>query len=148
MPPEIVEIASPLRAVGKVTLDANGGSTPGFAPPNSRQRWVVGEVMVSLESVPGVGQASIAVVNGPFISTGVTTGGVTGATQPLSMELFLNHQSSSGNSLGSTLTGVFTQRKIHIHGTERLVVVLSSDSHYAGIVATVIVTGTRYQRRR
>ena len=149
---EIAEIASPLRVVGQSTLqllsNTVSGATPGFSPPNAWQRWVIDEVMLSASGSPLAGQVPVATLNAPFISTTVTSGGLSGTTQPLVMELFLNEASSPGNSIGSTFDGIFAQRKIAIAGSERLIIRLIADSNWAGVVITIAITGTRYQRRR
>lgn len=146
---DIAEIASPLRVAGTVTLSTFGASSPGFSPPNAHQRWEIDEIMLSASGAPAGGQTPVATLNAPLLgNTTVTTGGISGATQPLTMELFLNEGTSPGNSIGSTTTGIFTTRKIRLWGSERLIVQLTSDSHWSGVVVTVIITGTRYQRRR
>lgn len=122
IPAGVTEDSGILAKSGSVTLDANGGGSITFDPDNARQRWEVVRIVVSTNQPPGTAPIPAA-------------------------EVFVNHQSSPGNSQGATWTGnmdTFTGLS-DVGPCDFLTVVFTAGT--PGTIAYANLSGTRYTRR-
>lgn len=129
----VTEVSAPLKQSGQVRLDANGNGVLTFDPQNARQRWEVTSVVVSTNQAAAATVVPVATValNTTALST-MSAGNQRGATW-------------SGNQ--DTFTG-----KIDVSSADFLTVAFGpaqgqSGAALAGVVASAVVTGTKYTRR-
>lgn len=132
-PANWTEVQSQLKKSGQVTLDANGNGSVTFDPDNARQRWDISAVVVKTNQPANATVVPVAtlVMNGVDIT-----------------------QSSPGNQRGATYSGnqdTF-QGSWDIGPCDFMSVVFSAapgqdGTQMAGVIATVIVTGSKYTRR-
>lgn len=130
----ITETQGLLKKSGQVTLDANGNGVLIFDPDSANQRWVVDTVVVT--------------TNQPGTATTVPTCTIAMNTTQLSTM-------SPGNQRGSTWSGnqdVFTNANMDIGPCDFLSVIFSplqgtSGAALNGVIATAVITGTKYTRR-
>lgn len=137
LPPDHwTETATQLTARGSVTLDANGNGVLTFSPDHANQRWVVTTV------IPSTNQLSTASVV-PY---------ATGALNTTSLS-----QMSPGNQLGTSWDGnndTFGGPPFDVGPCDFYSVLFypppgqaGAAAVLAGVVASVIVKGTKYGRR-
>lgn len=135
-PPHWTETAGQLRKSGQVTLNSNGTGTLTFDPDHANQRWVVTGVVVSTN------QAATATVI-PQCTIALNT---TDQTQ-LSAS---NNQGTSWSGNNDTFS-----RAVDVGPCDFLSVMFfpppgSSPAQVAalaGVIATALLTGTKYTRR-
>ena len=132
-PAHWAEAASQLKISGSVTLDSNGNGTVQFTPVNANQRWVVLAVLVSTN------QAAVATVV-PYATLALNSGDI--ATM------------SQGNQQGTSWAGNNDQFRggLDVGPCDNVSVLFypppgQSGTPLAGVIATAVVTGTRYTRR-
>lgn len=135
MPARDGELVGDLKKSGTVTLNASGQGVLNFSTDNSNQRWEVTAVMVSTNQ-PGtattVPVATLA-LNTPVIGT-----------------------ASPGNQRGSSWSGnsdTFAQGILPVGPMDTLNVLWAppngvSGAPLSGVLATAVVTGTKYTRRQ
>lgn len=129
-----VEIEGLLKVSGQVTLDSSGRGVLTFDPQNARQRWDVRQVVVTTNQ-----NATATVV--PVVTLAVNT--VTFATM------------APGNQRGATWNGnqeTFTGSE-HVGPCDFFTVLFTppagqSGAPLSGVIATAVVTGYKYTRRR
>jgi len=135
-PSHWVEAASQLRRSMSVTLDSAGKGTVQFTPDSANQRWVITSVQV------GTNQAAVATVV-PYATLALNTSDITTMSQ--------------GNQQGTSWAGNNDQFRgaLDVGPCDNVSVLFypppgSSGSQIAalaGVIATAVVTGTRYTRR-
>jgi hypothetical protein len=133
IPATIVETSTLLKKSGTVVLDGNGNGVLIFDPDNARQRWEVTSVVVSTN------QAAIAGMV-PVVTLAVNT-------VALSTMSPSNQRGASWNGNQDTFSG-----QIDIGPCDFLSIIFapptgSVGTPLAGVLATAIVTGTKYTRR-
>ena len=131
--PAPVEVSAELRKTGQVTLDATGNGVLTFDPDNARQRWEVTGIVVATNqnataTVVPVATAALNTTTFATLSAGNNRG-----------------QSWSGNQ--DTFAG-----KIDVGPCDFLAVAFSpppgqSGSPMSGVIASAVITGTKYTRR-
>lgn len=131
----ITEIVGQLKKSGQVTLDANGDGVLTFDPDNANQRWIVSSVVVT--------------TNQPATSTVIPV-----ATLAINTVTFATM--SGGNQRGATWSGnndTFTG-SMDVGPADFLTILFTPPMGQAGaaaalvgVIATAIVTGTKYTRR-
>jgi hypothetical protein len=134
-PAHWTEIASGLRKSGSCTLDGDGNGAVTFDPDHANQRWVITSVIVSTN------QPATAVLV-PF---------ATGALNTTSLS-----QMSQGNQLGTSWDGnndTFGGTPVDVGPCDFYTVLFypppgQPGAALAGVIATVIVLGTKYTRRQ
>lgn len=133
-PDHWTEVPSQLRKSGSVMLDANGKGSVSFSSDHANQRWVVTGVNVSTN------QAANATVV-PYATGALNTTDIS--------------QMSPGNQLGTSWDGnndVFAGPPFDVGPADFYSVLFypppgQSGTPLAGVIATAIVTGTKYTRR-
>lgn len=133
-PSHWVEQQLQLKKSGQVKLDANGNGTLFFTPDNARQRWVVTSVIVK--------------TNQPASAT---------ATPVATMALNSNDIAtmSDGNNRGATWSGnqdTFSGN-LDVGPCDNLSVIFSppsgqSPAPLVGVIASAVITGSKFTRRR
>lgn len=128
-----VEVSGQLIKSGHVTLDANGNGVLTFDPDNANQRWVVNSVVVSTNQSATATDIPIATLalNTTSLAT-MSTGNQRGATW-------------SGNN--DTFAG-----NMDVGPCDFLAVLFSPaigqpSAPLVGVIASAVVTGTKYTRR-
>lgn len=129
----VTEVQSELRVSGQVTLDSSGNGVLTFDPDNANQRWEVTSVVVSTN------QDATATV-------------VPVATLALNTAIF--DTMSPGNGRGASWSGnqdTFAGL-VHVGPCDFLTVAFSpaagqSGSSLSGVIATAVVTGSKFTRR-
>lgn len=131
------EIEGLLKKSGSVTLDATGNGVLTFDPDNSNQRWEITSVVNSTN------QAATATVI-PVATVAVNT--TTFATM------------SAGNQRGATWSGNQDTFRgtLHVGGADYLTILFSPPAGatapqiaaLAGVIASAVITGSKYTRRR
>jgi len=123
-----------LKKSGQVTLDANGMGTLYFTPDNARQRWVVTSIIVS--------------TNQPATST--VTPVATVALNSNDLETM-----SAGNQRGASWSGNQDSfsGQLDVGPCDNLSVIFSpppgqSATPLVGVIASAVVTGSKFTRRR
>lgn len=129
----VVETSTLLKKSGTVTLDANGNGVLTFDPDNARQRWEIASVIVSTNQL-----ATATVV--PLVTLAVNS------TQMATMSP-ANQRGASWNGNQDTFTG-----QIDIGPCDFVSVIFgppagTSGTPMAGVLATAILTGTKFTRR-
>lgn len=131
--PAPVETEAQLRKTGQVALDSTGNGVLTFDPDNARQRWVVTGIVVSTN------QAATATV-------------VPVATAALNTAAFATL--SAGNNRGQSWSGNQDTfgGQIDVGPCDFLTVAFSpppgqSGSSMSGVIASAVITGTKYTRR-
>lgn len=132
-PAPVTETQTILKKSGSCVLDATGNGVITFDPDNARQRWEVTSVVV------GTNQPATATVV-PVCTLGINT--VTMATMSQG-----NQRGASWNGNQDTFTG-----EIDIGPCDFLSVIFSppagtSGAAMAGVIASAVVTGSKYTRR-
>lgn len=128
-----VEVMSQLKKSGQVTLDALGNGVLTFDPDNARQRWVVESVVVATNQAANatvVPQAIVA-VNTVTVAT-LSFGNQRGASWSGNQDTF---QGSVDVSPADYVTVMFTCPA----GQDF--------TQLVGVVASVVLTGSKYTRR-
>lgn len=135
-PAHWAEAASLLRKSASVTLNSGGNGTVMFTPDNANQRWVVTNVKVSTN------QAAVATVV-PYATTALNSNDIATISQ--------------GNQLGTSWAGNNDQfgGPVDVGPCDNFSVIFypppgSSGAQIAvlaGVIATAVITGTRYTRR-
>lgn len=134
--PQITEAQGILKKSGQVTLNAQGIGELFFDPDNARQRWEVTSVVVKTD------QAANATVT-PVATLAINTSDITVL--------------SDGNNRGQSWSGnqdTF-QGQVDIGPADFLTVAFSPPpgatpaqvTALAGVIASAVVTGTKYTRR-
>jgi len=131
--PAPVEIQGQLRASGSVKLNASGNGVIILGPDNARQRWEVTSVVVSTNQ-----NANATVV--PVATVALNTVDIT--------------QLAAGNNLGQSWSGnqdTFAG-KIDVGPADNLAIGFSpapgqSGSALSGVIASAVITGTKFTRR-
>lgn len=133
-PDHWVEVQGQLRKTGSVKLDASGNGVLTFDPDSARQRWLVTSVVVT--------------TNQAATTTVVPTATIARNTVALSTM-------SQGNQHGATWSGNQDewQGEIEISSGDFLAVLFApptgqSGTPLSGVIASAIVTGTKYTRRQ
>lgn len=129
----VTEAQAPLKKSGQVTLDANGNGVLHFDPDNAHQRWEVTSVVVSTNQ--GATATVVPVATVALNSTDITT-------------------MSAGNARGASWSGnqdTF-QGQVDVGPCDFLTVLFSpapgqNAAALAGVIASAVVTGTKYTRR-
>lgn len=123
-----------LKKSGQVKLDANGNGTLYFTPDNARQRWVVTAIIVKTNQAATVTVTPVATValNSNDINT-MSDGNGRGASWSGNQDTF------SGN--------------IDVGPCDNLSVIFSpppgqSAATLVGVIASAVVTGVKFTRRR
>lgn len=135
-PDHWTETASQLKKSGQVTLDVNGKGVLTFDPDSANQRWVIGSIVVSTNQ-----SATASVV--PFVQLAINTTDIS--------------QLSAGNQRGATWDGnqdVFTG-PIDLGPCDFVSLLFypppgsspSQVSVLVGVIASAVVSGTKYTRR-
>lgn len=133
----VVEIDGELKKSGSVTLDSNGLGVLTFDPDNANQRWEVTSIVTFTNQ-----NATATVV--PVATVALNT---------VSLKTL-----SPGNARGATWSGnqdTFTG-KLNVGPSDFLTISFSPRTGatstqiatLAGVIASVVVTGTKYTRRR
>lgn len=135
-PDHWTETASQLRQSGTVTLDATGSGTIQFTPNNANQRWVVTSVVITTN------QAAVATVV-PYATLALNTNDIPTMSQ--------------GNQQGTSWAGNNDQFRgaLDVGPCDNMSVLFypppgaspAQISALTGVIATAVVTGTRYTRR-
>ena len=132
-PDHWVESQAQLKKSGTVTLDASGQGTLTFAPDTARQRWVVSTVIVKTNQAFNAG--TVPTVTLALNATSLST-------------------MSEGNQQGSTWSGnqETYQGEIDVGSCDFLSVIFApptgqSGTSMAGVQATAVVQGVKYNRR-
>jgi hypothetical protein len=129
----LVETSTLLKKSGTVALDANGNGVLIFDPDNARQRWEITSVIVSTN------QNAIATVV-PQVTLAVNTTDL-GTMSPA------NQRGGTWNGNQDTFAG-----QIDIGPCDFVSVIFApptgtSGTPLSGVLATAILTGTKYTRR-
>lgn len=134
-PPEHwVETQAQLKKPGSVTLNAQGRGTVTFDPDSARQRWVVTTVLVKTNQAFSAGTV-------PTVTLALNANDIT--------------TMSDGNQQGQTWSGnqdTFTG-EIDVGPADYLSVIFGpptgqSGTSMAGVLCSVVVQGTKYNRRK
>jgi hypothetical protein len=135
-PPNWTETATQLKTSASVTLDATGSGTVMFTPNNANQRWVVTTVVLSTN------QAATATVV-PYATLALNTNDITTMSQ--------------GNQQGTSWAGNNDQFRgaLDVGPCDNMSVIFypppgatsGQIADLAGVIATAVVTGTKYTRR-
>lgn len=132
-PSHWVETSAQLKKSATVTLDSTGHGAVMFDPDSARQRWVVTSVVVTTDQVSTATVVPVATI--ALNSTSFTT-------------------MSQGNQRGSTWSGNQDQWDgvVDVSACDFLSVLFSpppgqSGTPLAGVKATAVITGTKYNRR-
>ena len=129
----VTEVSGQLRASGSVILNAGGNGVVSFTPDNARQRWEVTSVVVSTN------QAANATVV-PVATVALNTSDIS--------------ELSAGNNRGQSWSG--NQDTFggltDVGPCDNLTIGFSpapgqSGAALAGVIASVVVTGTKFTRR-
>lgn len=130
------ETPGQLKTSGSVTLDATGSGALQFTPNNANQRWVVSLVVITTN------QVALAVVV-PYATLALNTNDITTMSQ--------------GNQQGTSWAGNNDQFKgaLDVGPCDNMSVLFypppgsnpEQIAALAGVIATAVVTGTRYTRR-
>ena len=133
--PQPTEISGLLKQSGQVTLDANGNGVLYFSTPSAHTRWEVTGVIVNTNQ-----PANATVV--PVAQIALNTNDV--------------YTMSAGNQRGGTFSGNMDQAngQIDVGPCDYLTVLFSPPSGataaqiavLAGVVASAVITGTKYTR--
>jgi hypothetical protein len=136
-PPAWTETAGILRTSASVTLNAAGEGTVSFTPDSANQRWVLSQITVSTN------QDATAVVV-PYATLALNTNNITTMSQ--------------GNQRGTSWAGNNDQftGALDVGPCDFVSMVFypppgstsGQIAALAGVIATAIVTGTKYTRRR
>lgn len=133
MPYTPVEVSAPLKKSGQVKLDANGNGVLTFDPDHANQRWEVTSVVVKTN------QAATA-TNVPVATVALNTADITVL--------------SDGNNRGQSWSGNQDsfQGQIDVGPCDFLGIAFSpapgaSGASLAGVIASAVVTGTKYTFR-
>jgi hypothetical protein len=135
-PPHWTETAGQLKQTGNVTLNAEGIGTVTFSPVNANQRWVVSQVVVSTN------QAALAVVV-PYATLALNTVDYTTLSQ--GFQRGTSWAGNNDNFSGSLDVGPCDFLSVLFYpppGSSPTQV-----DELAGVIATVVLTGTSYTRR-
>ena len=129
----VTEVSGQLHASGSVTLNSSGNGVVSFTPDNARQRWEVTSVVVSTN------QAANATVV-PVATVALNTSDITVLSAGNN-----RGQSWSGNQ--DTFAGL-----TDVGPCDNLTIGFSpapgqSGGALAGVIASVVVTGTKFTRR-
>jgi len=129
----VTEVSGQLRASGSVVLNASGNGVVSFTPDNARQRWEVTSMVVwtnqaANATVVPVATAALNTADISVLSAGNNRG-----------------QSWSGNQ--DTFAGL-----MDVGPCDNLTIGFSpapgqSGAALAGVIASVVVTGTKFTRR-
>jgi hypothetical protein len=135
-PASWAETAGRLKTSGSVTLDATGSGVLQFTPNNANQRWVVALVVITTDQ-----DATATVV--PYSTLALNTNDIDTMSQ--------------GNQQGTSWAGNNDQFRgaLDVGPCDNMSVLFypppgSSPEQVAaldGVIATAVVTGTRYTRR-
>lgn len=135
-PPHWTETASQLKRSASVTLSAAGTGTVSFTPDNANQRWVLGQVTVSTNQ-----NATATTV--PYATLALNTTDIT--------------QLSQGNQRGTSWAGNNDQFSgaLDVGPCDYVSVLFfpppgatpAQIAALSGVIATAVITGTRYTRR-
>lgn len=127
------EVVGLLRKSGTVTLDAGGHGTLTFDPDNAHQRWEVTGVVVSTNQDATATTVPVATLAVNTVSYGTMSPG--------------NQRGASWNGNQDTFRG-----QLDIGPADFLTVLFtppagSAGAPLSGVVATAVVSGTKYTRR-
>lgn len=135
-PPHWTEVASQLKTSGSATLNSGGTGTVSFSPDHANQRWVLRNVVVTTN------QAATATVI-PYATLALNTTDIT--------------QLSQGNQRGTSWTGNNDQfsGSLDVGPCDYVSVLFypppgatgSQIAALSGVIATAVITGTKYTRR-
>jgi len=132
-PAHWTEIATQLRKSAQVTLDGSGKGSVTFSTDHANQRWVVTTVTV------GTNQDAAATLV-PYCTGALNTTDIT--------------QMSPGNQFGTTwdgnndtFTGPFDLDPVSFYSVLWYPPPGQDGSSLAGVIASAVVTGTKYTRR-
>jgi len=140
-PPEWAEVAVQLKTSQSVTLNAEGVGTVSFSPDHANQRWVIGG-----NNVPGINvftnQPAAATVV-PYCTLALNSSDITQVGQN-------NQRGTSWGANNDTFAGA-----IDVGPCDYVSLLFypppgSSDAQIAalaGVIATAVITGTKYTRR-
>lgn len=131
-PAHWVETALQLKKSGQVTLDSNGIGVLTFDPDHARQRWEITAITITTNQVT---TASVV----PVVTTAINTTAI-GTMSPG------NQRDSTWNGNQDTWTGL-----IEIGPCDFFSVLFSpptgQGASLSGVIATAVITGTKYTRR-
>lgn len=133
-PAHWVEQQLQLKKSGQVKLDANGNGTLYFTPDNARQRWVVTSVVVSTNQAATVTLTPVATLALNSNDIGSMSAG--------------NQRGASWSGNQDTFTG-----NLDVGPCDNLSVIFSppsgqSPASLVGVIASAVVTGVKFTRRR
>jgi hypothetical protein len=128
-----VETSGLLKKSGQATLDASGNAVLTFDPDNANQRWEINSVVVATDQMAAATTVPIATL----------------AINTLTLSTM-----SAGNQRGATWSGnndTFVGR-IDLGGADFLAVLWSPPpgqphTTLVGVIASAVITGTKYTRR-
>jgi hypothetical protein len=130
----VTEIQSQLRTAGSVTLDADGNGVITFDPDNARQRWEVTGIVVSTDQ-----PADATVV--PVATVALNTSDITVlSTANNRGQSWSGNQDSFGGSTDVGPCDFLTIGFSPPPGT-------ADPGVLAGVIASAVVTGSKYTRR-
>jgi hypothetical protein len=133
MPARDNEIETQLKKSGQVTLDATGSGTLTFSTDSANQRWEIEEVVVKTNQ-----SATATLV--PFITLALNSTDITTLSDG-------NNRGQSWNGNQETFTGTE-----HVGPCDFFSVIFSpptgtNGSAMAGVVASAVLTGSKFTRR-
>lgn len=128
-----VETPGILKKSGQVTLDANGMGTLTFDPDNGNQRWVISSVVVSTNQSATATTVPVATLALNTLSLGTMSAG--------------NQRGATWSGNNDTFAGA-----MDVGPGDYVSVLFSpppgkSGAALAGVIASAVVTGTKYTRR-
>lgn len=133
-PDHWTEVQGQLKLSGQVTLDANGKGYIPFQPGSARERWVVTAAYVSTNQTSTatlVPQAFIA-LNSTDVST-MSAGNQRGSTWSGNQDTWSGEEDVSSGDFLSVLFAPPTGQ---------------SGTPLSGVIASAVITGTKYTRRQ
>ena len=136
-PPAWTEVASQLRTSGRAVLNSAGNGAVSFSPDNANQRWVIASVVVSTNQ-----PAAAQVV--PQCTLALNTTDITQLSQG-------NARGTSWSGNNDTFSGAVDVGPCDFVSLLFYPPPGSSSGQIAalaGVAANVVITGTKYTRRR
>jgi hypothetical protein len=129
----VTEVSGQLHASGSVTLNAAGNGVVSFTPDSARQRWEVTSVVVSTNQAANATVVPVATVALNTSDISVLSAG--------------NNRGQSWSGNQDTFAGL-----TDVGPCDNLTIGFSpapgqSGPALAGVIASVVVTGTKYTRR-
>jgi len=128
------EVESLLKKSGQVTLDSGGHGVLTFDPDNAHQRWEIEQIVVKTNQ-----SATASTV--PFVQLAINTTDVTTMSDG-------NMRGRSWNGNQETFTGTENIGPCDYFSVIFMPAPGSNGAALAGVIASAVVTGSKYTRRR